>query len=38
MTDHPGDANKQHEQYEEDEEPELDGRIVPPPDSSYAVA
>ncbi len=38
MFDRPRDADKEHQQHEDDEDPELDGGILAPLDSSYALA
>jgi hypothetical protein len=38
MFDEPRDADKQHDQYDDDENPELDGGVPSPPDPSYPSA
>jgi hypothetical protein len=35
MFDEPRNSNKQHDQYEDDEDPELNGGVLPPLDAAY---
>ena len=38
MFDEPRNADKQHDQYEDDEDPELNGGVLPPLDPAYPFA
>jgi hypothetical protein len=38
MFDEPRDADQEHEQHEGDENPQLDGGVLPPLDPLYAFA